>query len=140
MLAISHVNFLANTPALKLAVAGWHELLQRDLCGESGCLVAWDQHAIIANIDDKPIGVMTWFDNDWSNAVHVMIAYVLPEYRRQGVHRAMWKALVAKAQELNRPVIQSSVHISNMESRAAMIAEQRFTTGFNTSFRVPPRI
>ena len=69
--------------------------------------------------------------------MHVILAYVVPGWRRQGVHTAMWNALVAKAVELKRPVIESGTSIDNAVARAAMRAQARVETSIITRFHVP---
>jgi GNAT superfamily N-acetyltransferase len=135
---IRHYDAICNTPALRLAVRCWQELLDRNLIDDGAMAVGWDHKAIVAfGEDGSAIGVMTWVVQEWANGLFVFLAYVVPERRRQGVHTAMWNALVAKAIELKRPVIVSGTSIHNDAARKAMAAQGRVETGTYTRFRVP---
>lgn len=135
---IRHYDAIGHTPALRLAVRCWHELLESGLIDDGGIAVGWDHKAIVAFADDgTPIGMLTWINQEWANQLFVFLAYVIPERRRQGVHTAMWDALVAKAIELKRPVIASGTSIDNLGTRKLMAAQGRAETGIYTRFRVP---
>jgi GNAT superfamily N-acetyltransferase len=134
---IKHYDAIGHTPALRLAVRCWHELLEAGLIDDGGIAVGWDHKAIVAFAEGgTPIGVLTWTNQDWANQLHVALAYVIPQHRRQGVHTAMWHALVAKAVELKRPVIASSTSLGNLASRQMMAAQGREETGVVTRYRV----
>jgi GNAT superfamily N-acetyltransferase len=134
---IRHVETISRTPALTLAVRGWHDLVMNG-AHDGGVLVGYDHKAILAVDDDgTPVGVLTWSDQEWQNAVWVNLAFVIPERRRQGVHKAMFAALVVKARELKRPVILSGTTLDNQPSRAMMDAEGRDAYAIMTKFPVP---
>jgi hypothetical protein len=63
---------------------------------------------------------------------------VVPACRRQGIHTAMWNAMIAKARELKRPVISSSTALENTAMRNLMKTQGRVETSVNTRFVVPP--
>jgi hypothetical protein len=138
-LTIKHYDAICNTPALRLAVRGWHELLEAGLSPCGGVLIGWDHKSIVAfeDADGPPIGVLTWIDQPWSNQLYVMLAYVLPGHSRAGVHTAMWRAVVEKAAELKRPVIASGTSIGNATSRAAMASQGLLEAGVYTRYVVP---
>jgi GNAT superfamily N-acetyltransferase len=132
---IRHYQVVANTPALPLLVKGWAELLAVGHAGD-GVLVCWDHKAIVAFSADLPVGVMSWSDVEWQNQLYVHLAYVEPGFRRRGVHRLMFRALVEKARELKRPVIGGGYVIGNSGSSAVMEAEDRRRHGVTTRFIV----
>lgn len=134
---IHHFKTIARTPALKLAVAGWLELLEGGR-SDGGIVLSWDQEVIMAADASGPVGVLTWTDQAWSNQLVVNLAYVIPTRRRQGVHTAMWRALIGKALELKRPAIVSGTAIGNVPARSAMLEQGRRETGIVVTFEVPP--
>jgi RimJ/RimL family protein N-acetyltransferase len=136
---IKHYDAICNTPALRLAVRGWHELLEMDSCPGGGVLIGYDHKSIVAFDDDggEPIGVLTWINQDWANQLYVMLAYVVPGHRRKGVHTAMWRALVEKAGELKRPAIASGTSSTNAISRAVMASQGRAEAGVYTRYIAP---
>jgi RimJ/RimL family protein N-acetyltransferase len=135
---IEHYDRIVRTPALKLAVQCWHELLSSDLIDDGASAVSWDQKAIVAfdDLNARAIGVLTYFDQDYTNSVAVALAYVLPGYRGMGVHTAMWQTLVEKAKELKRPCITSSTHVDNATSRDAMRSQGRKELGVLVRYKV----
>jgi RimJ/RimL family protein N-acetyltransferase len=134
---VMHYDAICNTPGLRLAVRGWSELLEAGLISEGGLAISWDHKSIVASTDDgKPIGVLTWVSQDWSNELCACLAYVLPEWRRQGVQAAMWRLLVDKAVELKRPIISASAAIDNAVSRKIMAAQGLVETGVSTRYVV----
>jgi GNAT superfamily N-acetyltransferase len=136
-LRVEHFNCLPNTPVLPLAVFGWAELLHEGLCTLATTAVCWDHKAIVAFVDDEPVGVLTWTDANWANEIWINLAYVSPEYRHQGIHTEMFDALKAKARELKRPTISSATHVSNDAARGAMRAQGREEVGTMLTYHVP---
>jgi hypothetical protein len=132
------------TPALPLAVRCWHELLTAGHIDDGAVAVAWDHKAIVAFYKaagrlEKPIGVLTWQDIEWSSTINVALAYVVPEARMLGVHTALWDELVVKAQQMGRQVISSSVSTYNLGSKAAIKSQGRQFAGLIVKFAVPQR-
>jgi GNAT superfamily N-acetyltransferase len=138
---IKHTDRILHSPALKLAVEGWFYLLQSDMVDLGAVMIAWDHKAFIAyggiaGDRAEPVGVLTYTDQDWSNTLFVNIAYVIPTWRRQGVHMKMWEAIVEKAKVLQRPMITSSTHINNAISRASMAKQGRKETSVYVRYNV----
>ncbi len=140
IVTVEHYDLLMNTDALPLAVRGWHELLDLELIDRGAILVQFDHHAVVARVAQTPVAVLTWMDQEWSNALFVVLAYVLPEHRRRGLHsRYLWPAVIDKARERNRPVIYSGASIRNHASRALQRSQGRIESSVATIFAVPPR-
>jgi GNAT superfamily N-acetyltransferase len=134
---IVHADTLLNTEALALAVRGWSQLLDAYQIDLGACAVAWDHKAIICVAGpDNPIGVLTYTKQDWANQFVIVLAYVKPPHRRQGIHTAMFNALVRRAEEQKISVILSGSSIRNMVSRAAQRSQGRIESGVITRFKV----
>ena len=134
---IENFDRLPNTPALRLAVRCWHELLESGFIDLGATAVNWDHRAIVVFDDEKAVGMLTWTDQEWANQVGVVLAYVVPEHRRKGYHAMMWQELIRQAQQLKRSVISSSTHVANVASRCSMRAQGRDETGVHVRFKVP---
>lgn len=135
---IKHYDAIPHTPALRLAVRCWHELMEAGHIGEGSIAIGWDHKAIVAFADDgTPIGVLTWVESGWANEIYAALAYVLPNHRRGGVLAAMWQELVGKAVELKRPIISASVALDNLVSRSAAKANGLVETGATLRYSVP---
>ena len=104
MITTEHVENINRTPAVLLALKGATEIIE-DGFGDSVLLVQWDHEAIIGYVADEPVGVITFSHTKWVRQLDVSIGYVRPEFRRMGLYRAMWSALVAEAQRRAIPVI-----------------------------------
>jgi GNAT superfamily N-acetyltransferase len=138
---IEELDSMLNTPAIKLAVSGWHALLQAGFADEGGCVVQWDQKALLGWVEGDgrqcPVAVLTYYDRPAMNDMWISLAYVLPEWRRKGVHTALFARLVEKAKEAKRRAICSGAHINNTASRQAMLAQGRVEQFVTTNFVVP---
>jgi len=125
---VHHYDGVPRTPALLLALKGNVEIV------EAGFAVPavhfnWDSKAVVASIDGVPCGVITWNHTEWMKQVDITVAYVLPEYRRRGVYRAMWEALVEKAKVVGALEIMSNTAVANAPMRGAAAAVGRSEGG-----------
>lgn len=136
-ITITHYNRVLNTPALSLAVEGWNELFRLNLADTGSQLIEHTHSAIVVSVRDAPVGVMTWDDFPSLGAINVYLAYVVPEFRRKGIHRAMFNALVHRAQTMQREVITSGITVGNKRSLASHVSMGRKVQGFVTRFDVP---
>lgn len=112
---------LNGTPALPLALRGWTDLVDRGMC-RNVVMLFWDNWAVVAELDGTPVGVITFSKSDWLREFHISIGFVLPEYRRRGVYRAMWTDLVAWARELKFRAIEGSTKAENATMRSVAAA------------------
>jgi GNAT superfamily N-acetyltransferase len=112
------------TPALKLAVRGWHELLESDLA-ENVVILAWDQKAIVAFDGDKAVGVIVWIINAERSECFIVLSYVLPEHRRGGWHSAMFEELERIARDLKLHHIRSGMISENQTMKSVCDSEGR---------------
>ena len=135
---LRHYESLPYTPAIALALEGWHELAQAGHCDPGGIFVAWDHHAIVAfDKLDHPLGVLTFTKQDWNRTCFVVIGWVLPAHRSRGVYRAMWDKLVVLAQEWKFARIEGTTAIENDKMRAVAKALGRKERGVYLWYDVP---
>ena len=134
---IRHYAGIMNTPGLNLAVRAWHELLDAGFVDPTAIVVQYDHKAIVAFSGGRPVGVLTYYDQEWASQIGVAVAFVLPEHRRQGIHTRMWQALIAKTQELKRTSITSGAHIRNEASLASQAKRGSIEKSIGTRFEVP---
>lgn len=133
---IEHYDGLNRTPALPLAVEGWFRLFQQGLAGDT-VQVQWDHNSLVAfDNDDVAMGIITYAHLEYLKSLTVCIGYVRPAYRRLGVYRALWDALVGKATEMKASVIDSSTFIENAPMRAVASDQRRRETSVNLRFDV----
>lgn len=136
-LSTTFYDGLSRTPAYELAITGHLELLERGRA-ENVVAVLWDHKAVVGFVDGLPVGVITFQHTAWMKQIDIAIGYVRPEFRRRGLYRAMWAALVEKAQELKAEVIFGGTAIDNAELRATAKALGRVEMAVVLKFTVPP--
>lgn len=115
------VEGLNETPALDLAVRGWAEVQEKGLGdGAMNCFPWLD--AVIGYAmngrDELPVGVLTFRHDVDQKRIWVNQAFVLVEFRGNGVYRAMWAALIERAGSLDAKSIQMGTHVRNLPMRA----------------------
>ena len=118
---ITEYDGLNFTPALPIAARGWMELMDAGLV-QNCLLLGLDQKAFTYSIDGIIAGVLVFEHHAYRKEVFVILGYVLPEYRRTGVYRALWLALVEKAKDLKCHHITSGTAAANESMRSAAAA------------------
>lgn len=115
---------LTNCPALPLIAAAWMELLDKGfVCGSIP--VGWDHSALWLEDNGKPVAILTWNFQDWNRDFWINLAYVLPEYRRQGLYGQLHMEAKRLAAEKKASSISSGIGITNEPMRVAAEAMGR---------------
>lgn len=139
---VLHVDGVNGTPAARLAVQGWLDVVERGL-GEPGDVLNmhWSYKAFIAvapnGLERIPVGVLTYEKLEATNSMFLSQAYVVPEFRGRGVYTAMFEAVVAKAIELKVLRILLGTHLRNTTMRAIAQKHGGVETGVTVTFEVP---
>ena len=79
-------------------------------------------------LDDKLIGFLTWAPDSDEAVWWVELAWTASEYRGQGVHKMLWKELVALAEERDIRRIDGAAHVQNVAMNHVMHREGRQPT------------
>lgn len=133
---ILHFDGINQTAAFAIALEG-HLALIREGLSQPAQIVSWDDRAIVAMIGDEPAGVMNWREVKHWREVSLDLGYVRPAYRRRGVYRAMWNALVVKAAEVGARRIIASTHVDNAAMRATAAKLGRYEAAVSLWFDLP---
>lgn len=141
MIETVYIDQINNTDALVLAIEAHYELMKAGLSNPMQ-MVGWDNSAILARTEGHlrtgtimiPAGVITFEHAKWQKRVYIQLGYVKPEYRRQGIYRAMWDELVRKARELNAKQIMGVVSAQNHDMLAAAKSLGRYQHSINLAF------
>lgn len=112
MIEVTVLPKINRTPAMKLLAKGWHELLEHGFT-DSIVMLGWDDQGIMATLDGTPIGVIAFSESTGDDTLWIKIGYVVPTYRRCGVYRQMWDALVKLARERKLKEIQGATDPRN---------------------------
>lgn len=118
-MTIRHIDGMNYEGVYALALEGWQDLLARGCANDTG-LFGWDNKAFVAEEEGVPVGVLIYEHVDWTRSWSVVLGYVKPEHRRQGIYRALWEALVAKAREEKWHHIDGVTAVENVEMRKVM--------------------
>lgn len=113
-MTIRHIDGLNYQGVMEICAEGWLDLLRRGYADDT-TLIGWDHKAFVAEQFDVPIGILTYEHVDWTNSWSVVLGYVQPKHRGQGVYRALWEALVAKAREEKRHHVNGITSVENLE-------------------------
>jgi GNAT superfamily N-acetyltransferase len=132
--AVGQVN---RTDAMPLLAQGLSELIQAGL-QPAVCNTGWDDEAVVAYIDERPVGVMSFAEQKWDKTLWVKLGYVLQRYRRFGVYRAMWLQVVEIARAKKALEIWGATHISNGAMQTTMQKLGREVAALQYRFVVPP--
>ena len=94
------------------------------------CLISHDQTG-------KPTGFLVYRYNSERSSWFVMLAYVIPEARRQGIHTALFQGLVERARKRGDILmIESGTHIDNTRAQAAFEAQGRKKVAISYEYRL----
>jgi GNAT superfamily N-acetyltransferase len=133
---IEHFEGLNRTPAIGIAVRGWHHMLEDGFASDT-IAMAWDHNAFVAfDHYNQAVGVLTYAKIDHLKEWSICIGYVLPERRRTKVYTALWEALVERARTLGVSVITSSTAMHNASMRSAAFKQHRVEQAVVLEYRI----
>lgn len=133
---IEHIDRVNGTDAVPIAVEGWHSLIQEGISTSNTVLLAWDDKAVLARINDEAVGVITYNDLEWKDTFHISLGYVKPSHRRKGVYTALFNALAEKAKEKGRKRITGLHSVKNAPMHAVSNSLGRVPTYIEYEYRV----
>jgi hypothetical protein len=137
-LKILRVPQLGGTPFAGFAVQVNAALLDEGFADPFVSMVGWDTAAVVAlsGRDLTPAGIITYADSKWRKCFDVGMGYVLPDWRRRGIYRAMWDELVLAAQEQKVARIYGAIMVSNAPMLKVAVALGRRVESHNVVFDV----
>jgi GNAT superfamily N-acetyltransferase len=114
------------SPAVTMAQRMHLELLETGLTHPSIQLPVWNDPALVAFHGETAVGAMIYRHDQTQGSWYIMSSYVMPEYRRQGVHSLLFETLVERAKKRGDILaIHSGTHIDNEASRRSQEAQGR---------------
>ena len=135
---IEHVEILSGSPAMPIAVEGWMNLIDHGMMQDDTCLLAWNNKALLAySENDTLLGVLVYTDIEWRQMYGVVLGYVRLAYRKHGVYRKLWKALVKEAQKEGRLKIEGATSVDNHTMQEVMRKLGRQATRIEYQYDVP---
>jgi GNAT superfamily N-acetyltransferase len=99
-------------------------------------MLHFSYNGITASIDGKVVGVIVWIDQKDSRRIWLQLGYVVPEHRGKGIYGHLWRALIDKARELQRPAIWSATGIDNYRMREVAKKQGRAEVAVSLKFDV----
>lgn len=134
------VNFFKNyglSPGATMVQKMQLELLAKGFANPEMIQSGWDEPALVAYEDEKPVGVLVYRPLSFRAAWFILHAYVEPEHRRKGVHALLFETLVQRAKlsgDVN--VIESGAHVDNTASIRSMRKQGRVETHLHFEYRL----
>lgn len=132
--SLFHVKSLRGSIANKAAFEAFEEVYRNrtpeECIGQSGItdfdqgILAIDQHT------EELLGFISYYPWNNDQAYYVTMAFVDTQFRRNGIHTALFNALVKQAEENGVTLIQSGANISNKASVESQTAQGRNLEGY----------
>jgi GNAT superfamily N-acetyltransferase len=104
---------ISGTPLMAVAVEAIHELNVDGFGLPTIFPVNWNDSAIYAEFDGKPVGLIAYQKVEWTMTAHINLTYVSPQYRGCGVFDRMYERLLSIAKEAGMKRIVGGIHIHN---------------------------
>lgn len=133
---IKHFRQISGSRAMEIAIEG-EAFLHAQGFSSPHLHVQWNHEALVADVDGEAAGILVYADVDWKNEVWVVLGYVRPHFRRRGIYRALWEALVVRARQAGRPRIGGDTSIKNKAMQQTMEALGRRPVAIIYDFDVP---
>lgn len=137
-----HVKFYKNavsSPAWGMIPFAVAELVGEGLIGRYTHDQAHPNDAMFVAFDDDetPIGFIVYRPNALMAEWWIMLSYVDPSQRSQGVHTKLFEAVVERAKSKGDVLtIACGTHVNNIDAQTAFKRQGRVLTGFIYTFRV----
>jgi GNAT superfamily N-acetyltransferase len=96
----------------------------------------FQDEAVCAYRGAEAVGVISWRKTDGGAEVWICMGYVLPQFRRCGIYRRLWEALIRHARKIGAVRIGSATNLANKEMRAFYRASGRTETNVISMFRL----
>ena len=139
-LTLIRVQQLGGSPYAGFAVQAHAALLDEGLSDPSMTMVGWDTNAIVARVgrdEQMAVGIITYSYLNYCARLDIGVGFVVPDFRRRGVYRAMWDEIVLEAQRLKATKILGTTYIKNDRMVKVAVALGRRAESYNLVFEVP---
>lgn len=114
MIQYEHHNELQSSGGMPVIIMAADYFHKHNLCNDEAALWREDDEVICAKAKDGTvIGVMTFIDNEPEAEFYIVVSYVIPAHRMEGIHAQMYAKLKEIARERGRKYIRSAVHVNN---------------------------
>jgi predicted acetyltransferase len=134
---ITHLDQLGGSDYIKFAVEAHADLLRTGMASPNVIHVHWEDKAVVTlHSDNNPIGIITYAKQDWQKLYSIKIGYVLPGFRKTGIYKSMWNALVEKAREDGMNEIIGTTKMENHQMRSTALALGRKEYGIILTYKI----
>ena len=141
-LSISFFQDCGHSPAWQMIPSVLVELDQSGLGFHPYQGPVWNDPCLMSHDEaGRPTGFLVYRYNSERSSWFVMLAYVIPEARRQGIHTALFQALIDRARKRGDILmIESGTHIDNLTAQAAFAAQGRKKVAISFEYRLLDRL
>jgi GNAT superfamily N-acetyltransferase len=130
-----HFARLNLTPAVEIALEGQRDLIVSGM-GTEIINLHGDYRAILAKIDGESAGVIVWSVQEWISDAFIHLGYVRKPFRRRGVYRALWNALLATARDKELVSVSGVTDTNNAQLRNVALALGRVERSVGLHFKL----
>lgn len=138
-LNIKRVKQLGGTPHLGFALRAYAACIEEGVVSARELPFGWDARGLVAYVRDEPAGVLVYGTAPWSQTYHVIFGFVLPDFRRRGIYRALFDELTCVAMDEGVAAITGTVAVGNKGMQAVMTRLGRAPETITYGFEVQPR-
>lgn len=126
MIQYEHHNELAASDAVELIKTASNYLHAHAFCNAEAILWRENDEVICAKeSDDNVVGAMTFFDSPSTMEIFIVISYVIPARRMEGIHTGMYAKLKEIVRERGRKYTCSVVHVDNKGMHEHLLSQGR---------------
>lgn len=135
--AISYFENCGHSPAWPLVPRAMLDLDQSGIGFQPHVSPVWNDPCLVSIEDGKPKGFLIYRYDEQKCSWFILLAYVLPLYRRQGIHTALFRGLVERAERRGDILsIDCGTHQDNLPAQAAFEAQGRKKVAIMYEYRI----
>ena len=129
-------NNVGHSPAWPLVITAIKALEEEGIGFQPFVAPVYNDSALVSFGDNGHVeGFLIYRYDDVKCSWFILLAYVLPEHRRKGIHTALFSALVERAKKRGDILsIDCGTHIDNRAAQAAFEAQGRVKTAIMYSY------
>lgn len=106
-------------PAVRLAVRGWHEIIEAGHTTSDCVSLAWDDSVLWMEHEGEIVAVLTYKAQEWNKTLWICLSFVLPVHRGNGLYSRLYAKAVEIAKEKGMVRVESGISPRNGAMLAA---------------------
>lgn len=134
---IEMYNEVGTSPAWPLIRVAETELVKNGLAFHPVVSPAYNDPVLVASEDGAILGFIIYRTDMVKSTWFIILAWVAPEFRKEGIHTKLFETLVARARVRGDiRAIESGTHINNYAAQAAFARQGRKAIAISYEFPI----